>query len=249
MTWLTPQVVTPPRPDPTDVEALRYVRSYLVLRALTGAIGITLPFVLVLVDHLVLRENPFLRDSLSAYYYSGVRDVFVGSLYAAGAFLITYKVAEVSLENTLSLVAGLAALVVALFPTGRDPGNTEPPTALQNLLGESTVNVVHFAGAGVFIVALAVLSYYFGVREGGRTGRRTAFSAQFWQRFHWTCTGLIVAAVAYLLLSHLLGGSPRALLYTESVCALAFGASWLAKGLELNVLFGAATVPSSVTEP
>jgi len=246
MGFLTPQPVTDPRPGPdgpTSREALLYLRSYLVLRALVGVIGVALPFVLVGVSHLLLGESPWLRTSLSAYYYSGAREVFTGSLVAAGAFLVTYKVAERSLDNTLSLVAGVAALVVAGFPTGRDPGSSIPLTGLQERLGEGVVQAVHFTAAAVFIGSLAAISYFFGRREGDRPQERATgrarYTPQFWRAFHWTCAGLIVLAVAYLLLRQVVRGDDYALLETETVSALAFGASWLAKGLELDVLRGA----------
>ncbi len=137
---LTPVTVTGLRPDRADAERIRYLRAYLLLRVLIGAGGISLPFVLVLVDHGILGDNPLLRGSLSAYYYSGVRDIFVGSLFAVGVFLITYKVVEQNLDNTLSSLAGVAAIVVALFPTGRLPGSGFALTPLQRLISERTTN-------------------------------------------------------------------------------------------------------------
>ena len=65
------------------------------------------------------------RSSLSAYYYSGARDLMVGTICAIGTFLLAYKVAERNLDNTLSVLAGLTVILVALFPprvrTGRNP--------------------------------------------------------------------------------------------------------------------------------
>jgi hypothetical protein len=81
-------------PRPADAEALRYVRSYLFMRFCVGLLGIALPFALVLIDRYVFDGHPAPRDSLSAYYYSGVREVFVGTLAAIGVFLVTYKVTE-----------------------------------------------------------------------------------------------------------------------------------------------------------
>ena len=108
--FLTPVVETEPRPAAFDREKTRYLRSYLLMRAMVGAIGVVLPFLLVLGDRLLFSGKPFPRDSLSAYYYSGVRDLFVGTLSVTAIFLVTYKVIERNLDNTLSIVAGLAAL-------------------------------------------------------------------------------------------------------------------------------------------
>jgi hypothetical protein len=241
MGYLTPQTTTDPRPDAADVERSRYLRSYLVMRALVGTVGLALPFVVVLVSYVLLGERPALRDSVSGYYYSGARDVLVGSLCAISAFLVTYKVVERTLDNSLSLVAGVAALGVAVFPTGRDDGSTLAPTRLQQVLGEGTVNVIHFVCAAVFVGSLAALSYWFGVRESHRTERRPGSarrSPRFWRTYHWTCTAIMVLAVGFAIVAHVVNGPRNALLISETVSALAFGASWLMKGLELDVLLG-----------
>ncbi len=189
---LRPEVTVELRPS--DREGSRYVRSYLIMRLLVGALGVALPFVLVLCDGLWFDGDPFPRDSLSAYYYSGVRELFVGALTATGVFLITYKVADRGLDNTLSTLAGAAVLAVALLPTGR-PSEGVARTALQERLGEGVVETIHFAAATVFIVSLAVISYFFGVREGARPARKGKRSPAFWRRYHWLCAGAIAAAL------------------------------------------------------
>jgi hypothetical protein len=231
---LKPELTVEPRP--TDPETSRYVRSYLIMRAFVGALGIALPFLLVLGDGLVLDGDPFPRTSLSSYYYSGVRELFVGTLSATGVFLFTYKVADRTLDNTLSVLAGIAVAVVALLPTGLPSGAEETP--LQELLGESVVETIHYVAAGAFILALAVICFFFGVREGARPPRDGRRSPAFWRRYHWTCAAAIGVALAWIGVTELFGGPPNSLLYGEAVAAWAFGASWLAKGLELDILRG-----------
>jgi hypothetical protein len=232
---LKPELTVEPRP--TDLETSRYVRSYLIMRVLVGALGVALPFLLVLGDGLVFDGDPFPRTSLSSYYYSGVRELFVGALSATGVFLVTYKVADRTLDNTLSTFAGVAVAVVALLPTGLPPDVVEQ-TPLQERLGESVVETIHYVAAGAFIVSLAVISFFFGVREGTRPPRDGRRSPAFWRRYHWTCAAAIAVAVAWIGVTELFGGPPNSLLYGEAVAAWAFGASWLVKGLELDILRG-----------
>jgi hypothetical protein len=223
-------------PQPADANEARYVRSYLTMRMLVGALAIALPFLLVLVDGLPFDGDPFPRTSLSAYYYSGARELFVGGLTAVGVFLVTYKVAEINLDNTLSLLAGLAVIVVALFPTGR-PSGLVGLTPLQEFFGESVVRVIHFTAAATFILSLAALSYYFGRREGARPSSAERRSPRFWRTYHWICAGTIVAALAWCAVTLLSDWGPsRALLYGEAAAVWAFGASWLWKGLERDML-------------
>jgi hypothetical protein len=230
---LRPELTVEPRPK--DPETSRYVRSYLIMRVFVGALGVALPFLVVLVDGLAFDGDPFPRTSLSAYYYSGARELFVGTLSATAIFLVTYKVADRTLDNTLSTLAGVAVLVVALFPTGLPPDVTEL-TPLQDLVGESVVEVVHFGAAAVFIVSLAAISFTFGVREGTRPPRDGARSPAFWRRYHWACAGAIAVALVWIVVTELFGGPPNSLLYGEAVSVWAFGASWLMKGLELDIL-------------
>jgi hypothetical protein len=220
---------------PADGEVSRYVRSYLIMRASVGALGVALPLMLVLCDGLVFDGEPFPRDSLSAYYYSGVRELFVGTLSATGVFLITYKVADRTLDNTLSILAGMAALVVALFPTGL-PAHATQLTPLQDRLGEGRVEAIHFTAAGIFIMSLGVICFFFGVREGARTPRQGRRSPRFWRRYHWACAGAIAAALLWIGVTQAAGGPSRSLLIGEAVSVWAFGASWLMKGLELDIL-------------
>jgi hypothetical protein len=161
---------TPGTPELNLEQAWRYLQSYRRLRTLVGAVGIALPFVLVLADRLAFGEP--LRDSLSAYYYSGLRDVLVGALCATAAFLITYKVVEPGLDNWLSNVAGIAALVVALFPKRRiDPDG--PLTPLQDLVGEGAAAMLHFVFRRRYRLHHRVGPDELLLRQAGRDGSCT----------------------------------------------------------------------------
>ena len=233
--FMAPITTVPPRPQ--DPAHARYVRSYLLMRAAVGALGIALPVVLVLTDGLWFDGAPFPRSSLSAYYYSGVRDLMVGTICAIGTFLLAYKVAERNLDNTLSVVAGLTVILVALFPPRLPRGGKLAP--LQDRLGEVVCAQLHFAAAAVFLICLAVLSVTFGLREGNRTERSQRFSPGFWRAYHFACAAIIAAALLFMGITEISDSGPRtSLLIGETVSLMAFGASWLAKGFELDMLRG-----------
>jgi hypothetical protein len=239
---LTPDVKAPVRVgDPAERFGVLYLRSYLLMRALIGFTGIALPVVLIVGDHLLDTNAPTVRGSLSTYYFSGMRDFLVSGLSAAGVFLITYKIFEKSLNNVLSVVAGLAALGTAFFPTDRVAG--APLTPLQVRIGPGTVADVHSVSAGVFLVSLAIISFFFGVQEGRRPRqrptRRAILSPTFWRWFHWICALLVLAGLGSAMLAwrqNMTAGHP--ILIGEIVAVVAFGLSWLLKGLELDILFG-----------
>ncbi len=237
---LTPVVRTAPRPTVFEPDRLRYLRAYLLMRTMIGVLAVALPLVLGVGDLLLSATGPFSRGSLSAYYYSGARDLFVGTLCAVAVFLVTYKVSEANLDNTLSLLAGVAAFGVALFPTRRPDPLIERLSPLQQRLGEMAVETVHYLSATVFIATLAVLCYFFGVREGARPRRAQAHrSPQFWRIYHWSCAAAIAVSVIAVSLSALTAGPADALVIAEVLSVWAFGASWLMKGLELDILRGA----------
>ena len=101
---ILPDVAITPRP--TGDDARPYVRSYIFMRLCAAALGIAVPLVLVFGEPLVFDGMPFVRGSLSAYYYSGARELFVGLIWAIAVFLITYKILEWSRESLLSSAAG-----------------------------------------------------------------------------------------------------------------------------------------------
>jgi hypothetical protein len=224
-------------PRPASPGAQPYVRSYIIMRFAVGLLGVSLPPLLVFLEPILFNGQPLPRGSLSAYYYSGVRELFVGVLWAIGVFLVLYKAAEVSRESRLSTYAGLAVIVVALFPTGR-PGAAVPFTPLQDLVGETTVEGIHFGAAGAFIALLAPITYYFGRDEGKRPARPGRRSPRFWGTFHWTCTGLIAAALSLAAFAGITSEPDKGLLIAEWLAVWAFGASWLMKGAELDILLG-----------
>jgi hypothetical protein len=231
-----PDVAVRPRPD--DPGARPYVRSYVVTRFAIGLLGIALPPALVLIEPALFDGLPAPRGSLSAYYYSGVRELFVGGLWAIGVFLFVYKLLDVSWESLLSTLAGAAAVVVAVFPTGL-PGDGVSPTPFQAKFGESVVQGIHYGSAGAFIGLLVPITFLFGREEGRRPARPDRRrSPRFWKAFHWTCTACILAGAGLAAYAGITGEPDKGVLFGEWIAVWAFGASWLTKGAELDTLLG-----------
>jgi len=240
--WRSATAAVSDRSGLDDVYKLRYLRSFLLLRVLIGALGLALPFVVWLGSAFLPGGGWALRGSLSAYYYSGMREFFTGGLWAIGVFLVAYKVFEPTLENLLTTFSGAASVLVAFFPTNLPAGGSVVPTALQRGLGSGHVAAVHYSSAGVFILSLAVLSHLFGAREGNRPSHGSRHDPSFWKRFHNTCAAAIVAACAFVGVGQIpgvtLGGwlDNHSIWLGEVIAVVAFGASWLAKGAELTSL-------------
>jgi hypothetical protein len=239
--WQAATTNAPDRSNLNDPNRVRYLKSYLLLRVLIGAIGIALP-IMTYLGTALLPDGHFgtVRGSLSAYYYSGMREFFTCALAITGVFLITYKAFQRQLENYLTLAAGFAVVLVAFFPTDRPSGTKTGLTPLQEAFGETQVATVHFVSAILFIASLAVISYFFGEREGKRAPRPGRRSPTFWKRLHSSCAATIAIAGAFYAarkFGHLPCGSwinAHDLWLTEVVAVAAFATSWLFKGWEIS---------------
>ena len=246
--FLCPAPIAESRPVDPHSQAGRYVRTFLIQRMIIGVLGLTLPAMLVFGDHYVLHgvfpNDPFPRDSESAYYWSGMRDWFVLTVGSTGFFMIAYKITEKNLDNTISTLGGLAAIVIPLFPTARTPlevAQGVPETPVQKRFGangETVVEHIHFSAAGVFILALAGVIILFGLRESGRLPHGSRWSPRAWRDYHFTCAGVVLVAFVWIIVTNRTGKPHWGLLAGETACALAFGASWFAKGFEIQYVLG-----------
>src|SRR4051812_49948350 len=107
-------------PTNQDEESYRRLRTFIVI------LGIALPWAVWLVAHYCYHEEP--QPSISAFYYTGSRDLFVGMLCAIGVFLLFYQGPQ-RIDAWVSSVAGAGALGVAVFPAPPAGGAAQPPGA------------------------------------------------------------------------------------------------------------------------
>ncbi|PZG02691.1 DUF998 domain-containing protein [Micromonospora deserti] len=211
--------------DPVPVRPPQDAMTVRRLRLGIGVVGIALPIVLT-AGNALLTGRVTLLDSISGFYHTGMRDVFVGGMCAIGVFLICYRYRR--LDDALSTVAGVLAVAVALFPTATDaPAGTL--TADDVIIGR-----VHQIAAAALFVLLAVFCLFrFPASEpsGAARGRRVR------NGIYYACGGLILSAITLAVASNALPEATRdtlkPLFWCEAVAVLAFGAAWLVKGEEL----------------
>jgi hypothetical protein len=247
-----------PRPDDltdTSDPTVLYVRSYLLIRTLVGLLGILLPLLFIVGEAAYLRGGVHVRGSLSAYYHTSMRDIFVAGLCVTGFLLATYLSGQArTWDFWLSLVAGVAVIGVVFFPTTRPglaPGDPrcgatpEPPgcSPIQQQLGERLVAGIHFACAVVFILSLAAIAFLFAYRARQYENNRTVAAVQR------TCGWVIIAAVAGTIVGELADVQIWELtpLYLGEVASVwAFGTSWLLQGRALWTRLGRSRSRASV---
>lgn len=196
------------------------VTSYLTLRKFIGILGIALPIVLMLGGWLVFHTG--LRPSLSNYYHTGMRDVFVGTLWAIGVFLVSYRGFD-RRDDIAGNVACVFAIATAIFPEATD-GATH---------AARIVGYVHFSSAAALFLTLCYFSLrLFTLTNPDATPTRGKIRRnRVYVVCGWLMLGCVVGIAAFkLLVSSEWVTSHRLVFWLETIAVTSFGVSWLTKG-------------------
>jgi hypothetical protein len=216
-----------------------YFLNYMFLRKAIGWLGTLLPFILLVGNpiavSIVNSGCGLVPDSISGYYYSPVRNIFVGALCALGLFLIAYVGYDLG-DRLVTDAAGLFALGVALFPTSPTTAS-HPSVACQTVAAVSTreqvVGGLHLASAGLMFVFLAWMALRFTSTDKPSYRRKVLRN-----RIYVICAIVIIVCLVAAGITSLLPTSVKAdfpwwLFLYEAVAILAFGVSWSVKGQTL----------------
>ncbi len=202
------------------------LEPYPKYRSAIGVLGLALPVVL-------LAGSQSVQGSISAYYHTGMRDWFVGTLWVIGVFLFFYTytpqdatparsqrptVQSGWADAALGKIAGVSAVCVALFPTTA-PGQMDD--------GTFSIGWVHGLAAVVLFGCLSLFPL-------------VLFSqSRDWARFYkgcgWTMVACLAALVVYTLGPEVIQGTLqpfRPVFFLEWLLIWAFASSWFAKGLQ-----------------
>lgn len=203
------------------------VISYLQLRKIIGFLGILLPFLCVVGS---LRfAHIEMQNSISMYYYSNMRDVFVGILICVSLFLITYQGYE-TIDNVITNITGIMGAGIALFPCG-NPAYGELVGIF--MLPNSTTNWFHLSSAASFFILLAVNSIWLFTKSDKPVRRR---SKKYYRNIVYRLCGIIILACVGVLIPVMIFCSADFMNKTYIILALeiimlfSFGISWLVKG-------------------
>ena len=212
-------------PISTEIAAARSHaddRSTNAHRQLIGWIGLFLPLVLMALA--IWRdtwEGWRKLESISAYYYSGGAAAFLGMLAALALFLFTYRGYNNEYGKwdwRLSNWAGIAALVVALFPT-KSPKDVAPLPWWATWVG-----VVHHVAAIALFSCFALFALWLFNQTKTKTWRNTLYTV---------CGVLIVVSMLAAGYCALIG---QPIFWPESAALVAFALSWLVKGYAFKTL-------------
>jgi hypothetical protein len=171
-------------------------------------LALALPFVLLIGKYLI--DGGPMQGSISAYYYTDLRDYFVGTVCAISVCLAFYRYQPQ--DNLVSNILAGLGVTVALFPT--DPA--DPTTHEQVIAG------IHRGAATLFLLGLAYFSYSLFTKSDSGTSMTAAKRRR--NRVYRVCAVVIVVALAIAVFV------PPVLFWSESVSVIAFAIAWLVKG-------------------
>lgn len=187
--------------DVASRKTYRYVRI--------GMIGaVVLLAASVLLEHQKVEPSCW-QTSISAYYYTPVRAVFVAVLMAIGLSLIVMKGSTVR-EDVCLNVAGMLAPVVALVPTS-DHGTCwsiapVPLPTVENPAGDDPLagwvvaninnNVEALLYAGLFGLAAAAVIAVIALGVGKKRGEHRALADAWTGEHRGTFVGLLMSSVS-----------------------------------------------------
>ncbi len=187
-------------------------KSYRYLRVSVVAVALLLAIALVLEIGWGGRER---FGSISGYYYSPVRSIFVGALVAIGPALVAIK-GRAGWEDTMLDLAGMLAPVVALVPTPLEADRQDagcPGGAAACVPPEFVPGVVNNIGAlavlGVVALAFAWFSAGPVLRRQAATRWGIAAATAVWAVF---VTVFLLAQDAFLTMAHYSAAVPFFLL-------------------------------------
>ena len=212
------------------------VISYQELRKLVGFLALAFPLVLVI--GAVLRcsvPGVELQSSISGYYHTAMRDVFVGTLCVVAFFLFSYRGYRDSPWDAIAAkVACVFALGVAGFPTG-----VEAPYPACTMVPSTTipswVGTVHYAFAAALFATLAVFSLVlFTKSKGGMTAAKKKRNVIYRVCGVVMCLCMVLILLYRVFFDHTPLRAYKPVFWLEATALWAFGVSWLTKG---EVLF------------
>ena len=208
------------------------VFSYNRVRNALGFLGLMFPLMLIL-GSVLSRDG--MQVSMSDFFHTTLRDIYVGTLCSIGVFLISYRgyrrePDEWISDDLIATVAGIAAFGVAFFPNV-SPG-MDIETLSQEAVSPSISEVLHFLSAMLFFLCLSLFCYIKFPKNAKPWRRRIYFTCG-----HLIWVGGITVAVASHFKQNGAGSGIQAfvidyniIFWGETLGIWAFAVSWLVKG-------------------
>lgn len=201
--------------------------SFLALRKIVGILGVSLPVILVLGVYIV-GGCTNIQESISHYYYTTMRDVYVGVLFAIAIFLISYR-GYTPKDNIATTLAGIFVICAALFPTTQN----QDTACTVYYLDHCNIRVyIHYGSAVLLFTTLAYISFFLFTKGEKHKRKRKILRNKIFR----ACGIILMLTVASIALIRTIPSIESALtpynaiFWIEWIGLIAFGVSWMIKG-------------------
>ena len=192
-----------------------------------GVAGLILSFVLVIFSW-ILGGCDSIQESISAYYYTITRNLFVGTLCALALCLLVYKGYH-PFDKWLANFGAVCAVGVAFFPTAMPAGDCIIEGGSYQANG-----TMHYLSAGLLFCTFAVFSIYLFPRTNDPQNPIKRRNRIFYKICGYVILAAILLMVVWLELvnqdNYPLISSLRPVFVLETISLCAFSFSWLLKG-------------------
>ncbi len=200
-----------------------------MIRRVIGILGILFPIILVSGSMMIggCRE---VQPSLSTYYYTNMRDIFVGGISLVSLMFFIHA-GYTRKEKQAYYLAGAFALGIAFFPTSVQ----EPiSSCISHLIDRKLIGTIHLLSAVAFFLVLAYISIFLFIEGPYEQSPYKSLRNRIYKICGWVilwCTVLIIAIyVSGLRDQYREWRSLDPILWLETVALFALGISWLTKG-------------------
>ncbi len=203
------------------------ITTLLTMRRIIGLLGMSLPFIVVGGGFL---QNGFaIENSISSYYYTNMRDVFVGVMCIVALYLISYRGYE-KIDDVVTNISGSLAFGVVAFPTSQTPAG--PARVGLLLLPQNVSQTLHLTCASLFFLSLAFISVFLFTRtgQGGPTPEKLKRNRVYVGSGVVMVVSIVCMVVCVGFLEKTVISRIDPVLLLEAVALVAFGISWLVKG-------------------
>lgn len=214
--------------------------SYNKLRQTIGWLGLLLPLVLYFGTWWI-GDCACLQDSISHYYYTVMGDVFVAVMVVLGMVLVFYPAykEETKLDARLTLISGLCAICVPLFPTNANSNDT---CQIFSIAFSGWRNGFHYACAGSMLLIFSYISIFIFTKSSiSKSSADWKDNKNRWKRrrnyLYVVCgvlTLLSIITIGVLALLEVfnvpVNVSSKSTFWLEVTSLVPFGVSWLVKG-------------------
>ena len=188
-------------------------------------VAIALPFVL-----LVSAWWVGMQDSMSAFYYTNMRNLFVGAIFAIGMCLYAYKGYN-NRENTCLTVGGVFLFFVALFPT--NPVGPDKEIA-------QWIPAVHYVSAICFFALIGYVCVFARAHGLSSSDKGHDYNRDYSRTYNIIAIVMMTVLVfaIWTVSDALLGKEFKGtrIFWIEASAIWTFAAYWIAKSQELNEL-------------